>query len=83
MASSTKPVSDDLLLSKIYYIRGNKVMLDKDLAELYGVQPRRLREQVKMNIERFPAHFMFQLGKSEVFDMVSHFATPSLGSFGG
>jgi hypothetical protein len=48
--------------SKIYVIRGMKVMLDKDLAELYGVKPIRLREQVKRNQRRFSADFMFQLG---------------------
>lgn len=58
-------------------------MLDKDLAELYGVNPRRLREQVKRNKARFPAHFMFRLKKNEVMGMVSQNATPSLGVFGG
>ena len=45
--------SEQIVISKIYYIRGLKVMLDRDLAELYGVEPRRLREQVKRNEERF------------------------------
>ena len=51
--------------SKIYNIRGMQVMLDKDLAELYGVQTKDLNKAVKRNIERFPADFMFQLTKEE------------------
>ena len=50
---------------KIYEIRGQRVMLDFDLAEMYGVETRRLNEQVKRNIERFPEDFMFQLTKGE------------------
>lgn len=52
-------VSDQVLVDKIVIIRGQKVMLDRDLAELYGVKPIRLREQVKRNISRFPENFMF------------------------
>ena len=51
--------------SLIRVIRGQQVMLDRDLAELYGVETRRLNEQVKRNIERFPEDFMFQLTKEE------------------
>lgn len=51
--------------SKIYNIRGMQVMLDKDLAEMYGVQTKDLNKAVKRNIERFPADFMFQLTKEE------------------
>ncbi|MDH6304767.1 hypothetical protein M2459_001504 [Parabacteroides sp. PF5-5] len=54
-----------IIQNKIYEIRGHKVMLDFDLAGLYGVETRRLKEQVKRNIERFPADFMFQLTKIE------------------
>ncbi len=59
---------NDLLTiqNKIYEIRGQKVMLDFDLAELYGVKTSRLNEQVKRNIERFPEDFMFQLTKGEL-----------------
>jgi ORF6N domain len=70
-------ISDEILISKIHYIREQKVMLDRDLAELYGVEPRRLREQVKRNAERLPANFMFQLTENEVDTMVSQNATPS------
>ena len=55
-----------LVKSKIYTIRGQKVMLDFDLAAMYGVKTGRLNEQVKRNIERFPEEFMFQLTKGEL-----------------
>jgi hypothetical protein len=54
-------VADEVVINKIYYVRNQKVMLDRDLVKLYGVQPIRLREQVKRNIERFPENFMFRL----------------------
>ena len=61
--------------SKIYEIRGQRVMLDHDLAEMYGVETRRLNEQVKRNIERFPEDFMFQLTKGELEILRSQIAT--------
>ncbi|KFL35058.1 MULTISPECIES: ORF6N domain-containing protein [unclassified Sulfurospirillum] len=61
--------------AKIYTIRGLQVMLDRDLAELYGVETRRLNEQVKRNSERFPTEFMFQLTKQELENWISQFAT--------
>ena len=61
--------------SLIQVIRGQQVMLDRDLAELYGVETRRLNEQVKRNIERFPEDFMFQLTKEEFENWKSQFAT--------
>ena len=70
-------------MSKIYVIRGHKVMLDRDLAELYGVKAIRLREQVKRNKERFPENFMMQLTEAEVEDMVSQNAIPSKQALGG
>ena len=76
-------VPDEILLNKIYFIRGLKVMLDKDLAELYGVKPIRLREQVKRNIVRFPEKFMFQLEAEEVDSLVSQNAIPSKQHLGG
>ncbi|MDO8261528.1 MAG: ORF6N domain-containing protein, partial [Candidatus Magasanikbacteria bacterium] len=71
------------LQDKIHTIRGFQVMLDRDLAELYGVKPIRLREQVKRNIERFPNDFMFQLSENEVDFMVSQNAIPSKQHLGG
>lgn len=76
------PVSDTEPLSLpieplIYQVRGYQVMLDSDLARLYGVDTRRLNEQVKRNLERFPEDFMFQLSKEEVQNLMSQFATSS------
>ncbi|HNW16278.1 MAG TPA: ORF6N domain-containing protein, partial [bacterium] len=73
----------DDIKSRIFTIRGMQVMLDKDLAAFYGVKPRRLREQVKRNIKRFPPDFMFQLTEIEADFMVSQNATPSKQQFGG
>jgi hypothetical protein len=67
------------ITSKIYSIRGFKVMLDRYLSELYGVETRRLNEQVRRNIKRFPDDFMFQLNKEEFENLKSHFATSSWG----
>ncbi|MDX9906877.1 MAG: ORF6N domain-containing protein, partial [Bacteroidales bacterium] len=52
-------IPEEVIMSRIYLIREKKIMLDKDLAELYEVKPIRLREQVKRNMQRFPANFMF------------------------
>lgn len=62
----------------IHVIRGQQVMIDSDLALLYGVETRRLNEQVKRNIERFPKDFMFQLTKDEVLNLMSQCATSNL-----
>jgi hypothetical protein len=61
----------------IRIIRGDKVILDEDLAELYGVEVKRLNEQVRRNLDRFPADFMFQLTTQEFTDLKSQFATAS------
>ncbi len=63
------------VVSRIFLIRGQKVMLDADLAELYGVTTKRLNEQVKRNIDRFPGDFMFQLATREHDSLRSQFAT--------
>ena len=73
----------DTIQQKILLIRGNKVLLDKDLAVLYDAKPIRLREQVKRNIKRFPKDFMFQLNKKEIDLMVSQNAIPSRRHLGG
>ena len=67
----------------IHVIRGQKVMLDRDLAELYGVRPIALRQQVKRNRIRFPEDFTFQLTQAEAKDLVSQSVIPSARSFGG
>ena len=59
-------ITTDDIRSKVYIIRGQQVMLDKDLAEIYGYDVKRLNEQVKRNINRFPEDFMFQLKTSEI-----------------
>jgi hypothetical protein len=68
---------------QIYTIRGLQVMLDRDLALIYGVKSIRLREQVKRNIRRFPSDFMFQLNENEIDCMVSQNAIPSRKYLGG
>ncbi len=63
---------DELITSKIFVIRDKKVMLDEDLAELYDVETKRLNEQIKRNIARFPEDFMFQLSQKEFDNLKSH-----------
>jgi len=65
--------------NKIYTIRNQQVMLDFDLAEMYGVETKRLNEQVKRNIQRFPIDFMFQLTNNEFDSLRSQFATSKRG----
>lgn len=84
MANSEAVIpTEEVMVNKIYFFRGHKVMLDKDLALLYDVRTIRLRQQVKRNIERFPARFMFQLTDNEVDRMVSQNVIPSKQSLGG
>ena len=64
-----------VIQSKIYEIRGQKVMLDRDLAEMYGVQTKALNQAVKRNIDRFPEDFMFQLTSEETQKWRSQFVT--------
>jgi hypothetical protein len=70
---------EESLKDKIYSIRGHQVMLDKDLAELYGVETKRLNEAVKRNKERFPQKFCFSLNKKEIQNLRSQSATSSWG----
>jgi len=70
-----KQISIEVVAAKILLIRGKKVMLDRDLAQLYGVPTKRLNEQVRRNKARFPEDFMFQLTKEESEASRSHFAT--------
>jgi len=72
-------VSIEIVAGKIFEIKGKKVMLDRDLAKLYGVETYRLNEQVKRNRKRFPEDFMFQLTKQEAKNLISHFAISSWG----
>jgi hypothetical protein len=68
---------NDEIISQIYIIRGRKVMLDSDLARIYGVTTRRMNEQVKRNIQRFPEDFMFQLSPDEYSNLMSQFVISS------
>ncbi len=71
----TELVPIERIASKIYLIRGIKVMLDRDLAELYGVETKVLKQAVRRNIDRFPADFMFEMTKIEFEDWRSQFVT--------
>ena len=75
-------LSDDIVVNKIYVIRNQKVMLDSDLAELYGIDTGRLNEQVKRNLSRFPEDFMFQLSDEEFKSLISQFAISNKGRGG-
>ena len=77
------PVAIQQIERRIYLIRGQKVMLDRDLAELYQVKPIALRQQVKRNLDRFPEDFMFQLTEKEAEMLVSQNVIPSKKSLGG
>ncbi|MFA5339893.1 MAG: ORF6N domain-containing protein [Candidatus Omnitrophota bacterium] len=72
-------VSAQVIAAKILFIRGKKVMLDGDLAVIYGVKTGRLNEQVKRNLKRFPEDFMFQLTKGEALNLMSQNAISSWG----
>lgn len=72
-------VAEQKILNRIYVIRGEKVMLDKDLAEMYGVETKRLNEQVKRNRKRFPKDFMFAVNQKEFENLKSQNATSSWG----
>ncbi len=79
MAESTELMTVDNICNRVYIIRGQQVMLDYDLAEIYGYEVKRLNEQVKRNIARFPEDFMFQLTTEEDGFLKSQFATSSWG----
>jgi hypothetical protein len=72
-------IPNEVISNKIYLIRNQKVMLDKDLAELFEVETKRVNEQVKRNFSKFPEHFMFQLNEDEFEILKSQFATSSWG----
>ncbi|MCK6648188.1 MAG: ORF6N domain-containing protein [Bacteroidia bacterium] len=66
---------DEIVMNKIYYIRGQKVMLDSDLADLYNVETKQLKRQVNRNIDRFPTDFMFELTQAEFDALRSQIGT--------
>ena len=75
----TQGISEGKIQSKIYLLRGQKVMLDSDLALLYEVETKRLNEAVRRHKNRFPKDFMYQLTNKEVTNLKSQFATSSWG----
>ena len=79
MAENTELMTVDNICNRVYVIRGQQVMLDYDLAEIYGYEVKRLNEQVKRNIKRFPEDFMFQLTTEEDEILKSQIATSSWG----
>ena len=75
----SKPIALEVIATKILEVRGKKVMLDSDLAKLYGVKTKVLLQSVKRNMIRFPGDFMYQLTRQEVMNLRSHFVTSSWG----
>jgi hypothetical protein len=77
--TQTTPLSIDRIGQSIVVLRGHRVILDRELALIYGVSTGRLNEAVKRNVERFPSDFMFQLSAQEIENLRSQFATSSWG----
>jgi S-adenosylmethionine synthetase len=75
-------ISEETISNRIYFIRNQKVMLDRDLALLYGIETKRLKEQVKRNISRFPSDFMFELSKDEFANWRTQIATSNSDKMG-
>ena len=82
LSSNNLPIPVEFIERRIYLIRGQKVMLDNNLAELYQVATFRLNEAVKRNLNRFPQDFMFQLTKEEAQALISQFAMSNVGRGG-
>ena len=73
-------LADEVIMNKIYMVRGQKVMIDRDLAELYGVETKVLKQAVRRNTDRFPDDFMFEMSKKEFENWRSQFVTSNNGS---
>lgn len=80
--SSDFLISEETISNTIYFIRGQKVMLDRDLASLYGIETRALKQAVKRNNTRFPEDFMFELSKIEFENWRSQFVTSNSDKMG-
>ncbi len=78
MGEKTELMTVDNIQNRVYVIRGQQVMLDYDLAKVYGYEVKRLNEQVKNNISRFPEDFMFKLSKLELENLRSNFSTANI-----
>ncbi len=72
-------IPDEVIMNKIYMFRGSKVMLDRDLADLYEIETKQLKRAVRRNISRFPDDFMFELSPDEFNNLRSQFGTSSWG----
>jgi phage regulator Rha-like protein len=70
-------IPEEMVLSKIFLVRGKKVLIDRDLALFYGIETRRLKEQVRRNLERFPDDFMIEFTKEELIDFRKQFGNTS------
>jgi phage regulator Rha-like protein len=75
-------VTDEVIMSKIYLIRGKKVMIDRDLAELYGVETKVLKQTVRRNKKRFPSDFMFEMSTEELQNWRSQIVTSNADKMG-
>jgi ORF6N domain len=73
--SKSLAIHDEEVINKIYLLRGKRVMLDRDLADMYGVETLQLKRQVRRNLERFPKDFMFEMDKQELQNWRSQFGT--------
>lgn len=73
--------NEDEITSQIFFLRGQRIMLDTDLAKIYGVETRVLNQAVKRNLHRFPEDFMFQLTDEEIFNLKSQIVISSLSFF--
>ena len=82
MKKSKLLIHEETLVNKIHFIRGQKVMIDRDLAELYGVETKVLKQAVKRNMERFPADFMFRMNKDEFKNWRSQIVTSNSDKMG-
>lgn len=83
LAENKSLVPEERIASKILFLRGEKIMLDFHLADLYGIETRALKQAVKRNIERFPDDFMFELTVDEINNLVSQNVIPSKSYLGG
>lgn len=82
MAEDTRIPAEDRIERMIFFVRERKIMMDADLARIYGVTTARLNQQVKRNLERFPSDFMFQLTRQEVEVLMLQIATSKQGRGG-
>lgn len=83
LSNESFAIPEEVVMNQIYYIRDQKVMLDRDLAALYGVETRALKQAVRRNIDRFPEDFMFEMTNEEVDMLVSQSVIPDKKMFGG